>query len=263
MPNVMTIQNIGPNGRPFFRLAFVYDDAPVASGGRALGGAREGGVRKRASLPPALPDYTFHPQPPAKSPKQNNFKIIHELKAGDVWLVSGEGDITKVWATAIVNPANERLSHQAGVAAAISKAAGPGDNIVERQSRRWLNDNPDGLTTGKAVAVTEAGLMSRHGIEYVIHVTGPRKVLGWQTLLYDAVMLALQKAEELNCETVALPAISSGIFGCPLDECTRVIAQCGVEFARTNPLAVRRILFVNIDTPTATAMSNALMNVRI
>lgn len=105
---------------------------------------------------------------------------------------------------------------------------------------------------------------SRHGTEYVIHVAGPTGANPKrEELLRGAVMLALQQAEQLDCESVALPAISSGIFGYPLDECTRVIAQCGVDFARTKPRVVRRILFVNIDKPTATAMTNALMNVRI
>ena len=106
--------------------------------------------------------------------------------------------------------------------------------------------------------------MSNHGTYWVIHVTGPRgSNPRREQLLRGAVMLALRQAEELHCESVALPAISSGIFGYPLDECTRVIAQCGVEFARTNPRAVRRILLVNIDRPTATAMTTALMNVQI
>lgn len=253
------IKNEGPYKQPKFRFVTVYDHhQEYGNAGRAAGGAR-----KRASLPP-LPDYTFHPQspanpqPPAKSPKQNNFEIVYEKRVGDVWLVCAQADITKVWATAIVNAANEQLSHGAGVARAISDAAGPGDNIVKMQSRRWLNDNPGGLRTGKAVAVTESGLMSRNGIQYVIHVTGPREVPGWQKLLYDAVMLALKTAEDLHCTSVALPAISSGIFGCPLDECARVITQCGVDFALTKPVAVNRISFVNIDKGTTLAMAKAL-----
>lgn len=278
--HVMTIQNIGPNGRPCFRVGFVVDNEnefpttggkqrkkrtifassdeedvdmedsrPVASGGRALGGAA-GGARKRASSGP-LPDYTFHP---------DDFIEVKKVTVDNVLLVCAQADITKVWATAIVNAANESLSHGAGVAKAISDAAGP---IVKEESKDWIRMHGK-LLTGKAVAVTRAGKLSDHGTEYVIHVAGPQGVFeGWRELLYDAVMLALKTAEDRHCESVALPAISSGIFGCPVDKCAAVITQCGVDFAKTKPLAVRRILFVNIDKPTTKAMSNALMNVRI
>lgn len=102
----------------------------------------------------------------------------------------------------------------------------------------------------------------RNGIHYVIHVAGPKgRNPKRKEMLRGAVLLALRQAEELQCKSVALPAISSGIFGYPLDECTQVIAQSGVEFAKTNPLYLREIVFVNIDAKTASAMTGALRSV--
>ena len=75
-------------------------------------------------------------------------------------------------------------------------------------------------------------------------------------------MAALNKAEEANCESIALPAISSGIFGFPLPLCAKILVECGMEFARGGPRFVRRIAYTNIDIKTATAMQKALEDYR-
>ena len=78
-----------------------------------------------------------------------------------------------------------------------------------------------------------------------------------EELLAGAVMAALRKADEVGCKSVALPAISSGIFGFPLDLCAKILVECGVAFARERPLHITRIAYTNIDSKTVTALVNA------
>ena len=78
------------------------------------------------------------------------------------------------------------------------------------------------------------------------------------SLLRSAVLLALGKAEELQCTSIALPAISSGIGGFPLDRCAQILVECGREFAGRYPRFLRRIAFTNIDQQTAGAFRDAL-----
>ena len=151
----------------------------------------------------------------------------------------------------IVNAANEKMHHDAGVAKAIADAAGGG--VVQRESDEWITRH--GLVvTGKVAAVTSAGALP---CKCVVHVTGPKHERD-QHLLRSAVRLALDKADELKCNSIALPAISSGIFGFPLRLCAKILIECGEEFARDGPKFVRRIAYTNIDMKTAGALHKAL-----
>lgn len=162
-----------------------------------------------------------------------------------------QGDICKEATTAIVNAANERMIHGAGVARAIADAAGNG--IVDRESAEWIKENGL-LETGRRAAITSAGKLP---CKCVIHVTGPTHEVDAH-LLRGAVLVALDKAEEAQCDSVALPAISSGIFGFPLALCARILVQCGIDFARAGPRFVRHISYCNIDIQTAQAFKKAL-----
>ena len=110
------------------------------------------------------------------------------------------------------------------------------------------------VKTGLVAAVTSAGQLP---CKHVIHVTGPTKEVH-APLLRRAVLLALEKAEEIRCDSIALPAISSGIFGFPLALCAEILVDCFYVFASNRPAFVKRIVFVNIDIETATAMKSAL-----
>ena len=165
------------------------------------------------------------------------------------------GDLCREGVDAIVNAANERMMHGAGVARAIADAAGGG--IVDRESAEWIRSNGL-LVTGRVAAITSAGALP---CKWVVHVTGPTQERD-APLLRSAVMAALNKAEEANCESIALPAISSGIFGFPLPLCAKILVECGMEFARGGPRFVRRIAYTNIDIKTATALQKALEDYR-
>lgn len=124
------------------------------------------------------------------------------------------GDIKEADVDAIVNAANGRLDHGGGVAAAIASAAGP---ALNEESRAHVRENGP-VPTGEA-AVTTAGNLPHRG---VIHAVGPRQGEGdEEEKLTRAVAAALDRAAERDWSSVALPAISAGIFGVPYEICAR------------------------------------------
>ena len=128
------------------------------------------------------------------------------------------GDITRQHVDAIVNAANAHLAHGGGVAAAIAAAGAP---VVDTESRAWIREH--GPVSPGTAAVTSAGPMpARH----VIHVVGPvyRDGRDNESLLREAVRAALDAAVGVGARTVALPAISAGIYGYPPEDACRIIA---------------------------------------
>lgn len=135
-----------------------------------------------------------------------------------------QGDITALETDAIVNAANERLAHGGGVAGAISRAGGP---EIQRQSDVWVREHGR-VPTGSA-AITGGG---RLPARYVIHAVGPvyDGTSRSADLLASAVRSSLALADEKTLNSVALPAISTGIFGYPLEEAARVMLSATVEY---------------------------------
>ncbi|MEM0087650.1 MAG: ADP-ribose-binding protein [Thermofilum sp.] len=135
-----------------------------------------------------------------------------------------EGDITELEADAIVNAANSYLKHGGGVAAAIVRKGG---QVIQEESDRWVRER--GPVPVGGVAVTSAGKLKAR---YVIHAVGPRfGEEGGDEKLASAVRNSLGKAEELGLRSIALPAISTGVFGYPYDRCARITARVLKEFA--------------------------------
>jgi O-acetyl-ADP-ribose deacetylase (regulator of RNase III) len=135
-----------------------------------------------------------------------------------------EGDITELEADAIVNAANEYLKHGGGVAAAIVRKGGW---VIQEESDRYVMEH--GPVPVGGVAVTGAGRLKA---KYVIHAVGPRygDPQGDEKLA-SAIRNSLLKAEELSLESIALPAISTGVFGYPYERCARIMARVLKEFA--------------------------------
>lgn len=123
-----------------------------------------------------------------------------------------EGDLTGLAVEAIVNAANARLELGGGVAGAIAAGGGP---AIQEECRRH---GP--IRVGEA-ALTGAGeLAARH----VIHAVGPRMGEGDEDeKLAAATRSALALAERHGILSVAFPAISTGIFGYPMDRCARIM----------------------------------------
>lgn len=158
------------------------------------------------------------------------------------------GDITAFRGDAIVNAANSRLAHGGGVAAAISQAAGPG---LARESRE-LVEREGSVPTGEAVVTGGYDL----DVRWIIHTVGP--VYGENDgrdaeLLAAAYRNSLERAQEKGAKTLAFPAISTGIFGYPLDEAARI----AVEMVREHAGDIE-VTFVLFDQRTLNAFDAAL-----
>ena len=157
-----------------------------------------------------------------------------ERTVGGVKIEVVQGDITSQDdVDAIVNAANARLESGGGVAGAVHGAAGPG---LAEEARPLGPIEP-----GEAVITGGHGLPNR----YVIHALGP--VYGQDQpedeLLANCYRNALALAEERGIESVAFPAISTGIFGYPLEEAAEVALQVVIGEAE-NLQSVRLVRFV-------------------
>jgi O-acetyl-ADP-ribose deacetylase (regulator of RNase III) len=148
------------------------------------------------------------------------------------------GDITDQHVDAVVNAANSSLLGGGGVDGAIHRKGGPA--ILEACKEVRRSRFPDGLPTGQAVATTAGELPSR----WVIHTVGPvyDRVDEPAQLLAACHVEALRVADELVARTVAFPAISTGVFGYPVQEAASVAINA-VRDARTSVDEVRFVLF--------------------
>jgi len=146
------------------------------------------------------------------------------------------GDITRFHADAIVNAANSGLLGGGGVDGAIHRAGGPA--ILADCRRLRASELPDGLPTGQAVATTAGELPAR----WVIHTVGPvyRARVEDAELLASAHRTSLAVARRLGARSVAFPAISTGIFGYPLDEAAPIALAAA---AQADDLEVTFVLF--------------------
>lgn len=142
------------------------------------------------------------------------------------------GDITKEDVDAVVNAANGTLMGGGGVDGAIHRAGGPEIKKECEEIRR--TQYPDGLPTGEAV-ITTAGKMPA---KRVIHTVGPvysRSGRSKAELLASCYRNSLRLAVENGLRTIAFPAISTGIYGYPLDEAAKVSSQAIENFLSSNP----------------------------
>lgn len=148
------------------------------------------------------------------------------------------GDITDQHVDAVVNAANSSLLGGGGVDGAIHRKGGPA--ILEACKEVRRTRFPDGLPTGQAVATAAGELPAR----WVIHTVGPvyDRVDEPARLLAACHAVALHVADELGAKTVAFPAISTGVYGYPVEEAASVAIQA-VRGARTSVDEVRFVLF--------------------
>ena len=163
------------------------------------------------------------------------------------------GDLTEEKVDAIVNAANARLVHGDGVAGAIVRRGGP---AIQRESDAWVQKH--GPVSHERPAITGAGrLPCRH----VIHAVGPVWGEGNEdNKLRAAVIGSLTLADEHGLVSLALPAISTGIFGFPKDRGARVILAAVVDFFTEYPEAsLHEVHITLIDEPSARVFADEFL----
>ena len=144
-----------------------------------------------------------------------------------------DGDITQLELDAIVNAANERLAPGAGVCGAIHRAAGP--ELAKACAKIG------GCPTGEARLTPGFDLLAR----YVIHTVGPvwhGGNKGEPELLASCYRNSLRLAAESDIQTIAFPALSTGIFGYPVEAAARIaVATTRAELEQLS--SIQRVVF--------------------
>jgi len=156
------------------------------------------------------------------------------------------GDITEMDVDAIVNAANKHLKHGGGVAGAIVRKGG---RVIQEES-----DRIGGTHVGGAVITGAGALKARH----VIHAVGPMMGEGDEDRkLRDATRNSLNLADERNLKSIAFPAISTGIFGYPLDRCAGIMLETAVEHVKGRT-GLERVIFCLFDDRALAEFTRAL-----
>ena len=140
-----------------------------------------------------------------------------QINQSEIELV--QGDITESDTDAIVNAANSQLILGAGVAGAIRSKGGP--SIQEEC------DTIGHCPVGGAVITGGGNLKAKH----VIHAVGPRQGEGdEEAKLKNATLNSLKVADQNNCKSITFPAISTGVYGFPLEACARIMLTATREY---------------------------------
>ncbi len=149
-----------------------------------------------------------------------------------------QGDITIDEVDAIVNAANEHLQHGGGVAWAIVRSGG---DVIQDESDAWIQQH--GLVPHAHPAWTSGGALPAN---YIIHAVGPVWGDGDEdNKLAYAVRGSLRVADELNCKSISMPAISTGIFGFPKERAAGIIFSTIENYfssAQSSTLKVVRVI---------------------
>jgi O-acetyl-ADP-ribose deacetylase len=151
------------------------------------------------------------------------------------------GDITQLEVDAIVNAANSSLLGGGGVDGAIHKAGGK--QILEECLK--IRNAQGGCKTGEAVVTTAGNLEAK----FVIHTVGPVWNGGKNNedqLLSNAYKNSLIKATDKNCNTIAFPNISTGVYGFPKESAAVIAIQTVKNFLSSNGL-IQKVIFCCYD----------------
>ena len=169
-----------------------------------------------------------------------------EVKIRKTILELVKGDITDMQTDAIVNAANTALKLGGGVAGAIRRKGGP---IIQEECNRI-----GGTHVGGAVITTGGNLEAK----FIIHAAGPRQ--GEEHAdekLKDATLNSLILAEKHNLESIAFPAISTGIFGFPKDRCATIMLSTTIAYLE-GPTKLQKVVFCLYDQNTVKIFKNTL-----
>jgi len=157
-----------------------------------------------------------------------------------------QGDITLEETDAIVNAANEHLAHGGGVAWAIVRRGG---DVIQTESDAWIKQH--GLVPHSRPAWTSGGTLPAR---FVIHAVGPVWGDGDEDKkLSDAITGSLRVADELKIESIAFPAISTGIFGFPKERAAKIFFKAIEDYFSENESGLKTVKLVLWDDETVNA----------
>jgi len=144
---------------------------------------------------------------------------MNEITVGNSKIKLIQGDITELNTDVIVNAANAQLILGGGVAGAIRRKGG---SLIQEECNKI-----GGVFVGGAVITTGGNLKAKR----VIHAVGPRMGEGNEDeKLKNATLNSLKLMDELELKTIAFPAISTGIFGYPIEKCAKMMISTAKEY---------------------------------
>jgi O-acetyl-ADP-ribose deacetylase (regulator of RNase III) len=157
-----------------------------------------------------------------------------------------KGDITEMNTDAIVNAANAQLILGGGVAGAIRRKGGP---TIQEEC-----DKIGGTFVGGAVITTGGNLKAK----YVIHAVGPRMGEGDEdNKLRNATKNSLKLADKNSLKSISFPAISTGIFGYPLDRCAEIMLSETINYLK-GETGLEKVVYCLFDQPAFDVFKDAL-----
>src|SRR5271166_4309909 len=171
-------------------------------------------------------------------------RVVRVALGERVLVIAGPGDITREQVDAMVNAANSSLLGGGGVDGAIHRAGGP----AILQACREIVARIGHLPAGQAVA-TPAG---RLAAQYVIHTVGPiwsGGKSGEAETLASCHREAIRIADELQLASIAFPAISTGAYGYPVEQASRVAVTSAAD-ALKEAAHLHEVRFVLFDSGT-------------
>jgi O-acetyl-ADP-ribose deacetylase (regulator of RNase III) len=162
-----------------------------------------------------------------------------------------QGDITQQETEAIGNAANSALAGGGGVDGAIHRAGGP--SLMAELRAKYK-----GCPTGSAV-ITSAGNLKA---KYVIHAVGPRYSGSSKDpeFLSNAYRKSLELCTQNKISSVAFPSISTGIYGYPVEEASRIALKTVIDYLKNHP-EIKLVRFVLFDSNTNRVYEEALKEI--
>jgi len=162
---------------------------------------------------------------------------MNEITIGNSKIKLIQGDITELNTEVIVNAANTQLIMGGGVAGAIRRKGG---SLIQEECNKI-----GGSFVGGAVITTGGNLKAKR----VIHAVGPRMGEGYEDeKLKNATLNSLKLMDEHELKNIAFPAISTGIFGYPIEKCAKIMISTAKEYL-SGETQIEKVVFCLYSKP--------------